>query len=242
MTDRRYKGVSLEAKALYGLLLDRMGLSARNGWLDDSGRVFLYFTQEEAMAMFVNVPPMLPTHILWNRYSRFQESVAATERKIPRIPPKPVMSAEAATYPKLSKIYKELNKQNGIIFDAEKERNALELKRDNLKGLARLTKKGEIQSKIDRKNEEIDLLKVGLSGIAKRYGFQTVHDFYKVYATAKIAYAEYRDKADRWEELYGENAPRQTKESVHRRLQDYQRANADRQAEQTSKNKGRETR
>lgn len=32
---------------------------------------------------------------------------------------------------------------------------------------------------IDRKNEEIDLLKIGLSGIAKRYGFQTVHDFTK---------------------------------------------------------------
>ena len=51
LTDRRYKGVSLEAKVLYGLLLDRMGLSARNGWLDDNGRVFLCFTQEEAMAM-----------------------------------------------------------------------------------------------------------------------------------------------------------------------------------------------
>ena len=32
LTDRRYKGVLLEAKVLYGLLLDRMGLSARNGW------------------------------------------------------------------------------------------------------------------------------------------------------------------------------------------------------------------
>jgi len=35
--------------------------------------------------------------------------------------------------------------------------------------LAKLTKKGELQSRINRKNEEIDLLKVGLSGIAKRY-------------------------------------------------------------------------
>lgn len=51
LTDRRYKGISLEAKVLYGLLLDRMGLSARNGWLDNNGRVFLYFTQEEAMTM-----------------------------------------------------------------------------------------------------------------------------------------------------------------------------------------------
>lgn len=44
---------------------------------------------------------------------------------------------------------------------------------------------------------EIDLLKVGLSGIVKRYGFQNVHDFYKTLAVSKTANAEYRDKADR---------------------------------------------
>ena len=63
----------------------------------------------------------------------------ATNQETPKIPPKPVMSAEAAAYPKLLKIYKELNRQNGIIFDAERERNALELERDSLKGLAKLT-------------------------------------------------------------------------------------------------------
>ena len=62
-----------------------------------------------------------------------------TEQEISKIPPKPVMSAEAAAYPKLLKIYKELNRQNGIIFDAERARNALELERDSLKGLAKLT-------------------------------------------------------------------------------------------------------
>ena len=30
-TDERYRAVSLEARTLYGLLLDRMSLSARNG-------------------------------------------------------------------------------------------------------------------------------------------------------------------------------------------------------------------
>ncbi len=60
-----------------------------------------------------------------------------------------------------------------------------------------LDKARELQSRIDRKNEEIDLLKVGLSGTAKRYGFQTVHDFYKVFSTAKTAYDDYRDKGAR---------------------------------------------
>ena len=51
LTDPRYKGVSIEAKVLYGLLLDRMGLSVRNGWMDSDGRVYIYFTQEDAMTL-----------------------------------------------------------------------------------------------------------------------------------------------------------------------------------------------
>lgn len=49
-TDHRYRCVSVEAKTLYGLMLDRMGLSIRNGWLDTDGKVFIYFTLEDAMA------------------------------------------------------------------------------------------------------------------------------------------------------------------------------------------------
>lgn len=67
--------------------------------------------------------------------------IQIVEQNTPQIPPKPVMSAEAAVYPKLLKIYKELNRQNGIIFDAERERNESELERDNLKGFVKLTKK-----------------------------------------------------------------------------------------------------
>ena len=42
LTDPRYKGVSIEAKVLYGLLLDRMGLSLKNGWMDSDRRVYIY--------------------------------------------------------------------------------------------------------------------------------------------------------------------------------------------------------
>ena len=49
LTDPRYKSVSVEAKVLYGLLLDRMGLSVKNGWMDSDKRVYIYFTQEDAM-------------------------------------------------------------------------------------------------------------------------------------------------------------------------------------------------
>ncbi len=51
LTDPRYKSVSIEAKVLYGLLLDRMGLSVKNGWMDSDQRVYIYFTQEDAMTL-----------------------------------------------------------------------------------------------------------------------------------------------------------------------------------------------
>ena len=47
--DPRFRGISSESKILYGLLLDRMGLSATNGWTDDTGRVYIIFTTEEIM-------------------------------------------------------------------------------------------------------------------------------------------------------------------------------------------------
>lgn len=43
-------GLSLEAAALYGLMLDRVGLSAGNGWTDSRGRVFIYFTLKEVQS------------------------------------------------------------------------------------------------------------------------------------------------------------------------------------------------
>ncbi|MFT8888182.1 MAG: replication initiator protein A [Ethanoligenens sp.] len=45
--DERYRGLSTDAKVLYALMLDRMGLSVKNGWADKAGRVFIYFTIEE---------------------------------------------------------------------------------------------------------------------------------------------------------------------------------------------------
>ena len=47
-TEEKFRLMSCEAKVLYGLLLDRVGLSRRNGWADDEGRLYIYFTQDEA--------------------------------------------------------------------------------------------------------------------------------------------------------------------------------------------------
>lgn len=46
---RTHAEISTDAKLLYGLLLDRMELSYRNGWIDEQNRVFIIFTAEEVM-------------------------------------------------------------------------------------------------------------------------------------------------------------------------------------------------
>ena len=48
-TDKRFSGISVEAKVLYGLMLDRMSLSIKNGWIDEGNRVYIYFKLEDAM-------------------------------------------------------------------------------------------------------------------------------------------------------------------------------------------------
>lgn len=45
--DRQFHPLSPLAKLLYGLLLDRMGLSLKNDWYDKNGRAFVYYTIRE---------------------------------------------------------------------------------------------------------------------------------------------------------------------------------------------------
>lgn len=47
--DIKFKDLSTDVKTLYGILLDRMGLSVKNGWLDEQGRVYIIFPVQEVM-------------------------------------------------------------------------------------------------------------------------------------------------------------------------------------------------
>lgn len=149
-----------------------------------------------------------------------QERRVAEPHK-PQIPPKPAMPPDAVVYPKLQRIKNELDKQNEIIFKAEYERNLLEIERDDWHGISRLTKKRELDSKIERKNEEIDILKSGLSSIVKRYGFDTVQQFYNAIKIAQDATYKYQMDVATWEENCGEKTP--PKATFEERLRIYQR-------------------
>lgn len=47
--DERFKGLSSDAKLLYGLMLDRMALSMKNGWFDNENRAYIHYTIESIM-------------------------------------------------------------------------------------------------------------------------------------------------------------------------------------------------
>ena len=47
--DERFKVLSSDAKLLYGLMLDRMALSMKNGWFDEENRAYIHYTIDNIM-------------------------------------------------------------------------------------------------------------------------------------------------------------------------------------------------
>ena len=46
-SDERFAGLSSEAKILYGLMLDRVGLSRKNGWIDQNDTAYVVYPKSE---------------------------------------------------------------------------------------------------------------------------------------------------------------------------------------------------
>lgn len=46
-TEKEFETLSTDAKLLYGILLDRISLSKKNGWVDPCGRVYIIYTISE---------------------------------------------------------------------------------------------------------------------------------------------------------------------------------------------------
>lgn len=51
LANPKYKAISLEAKMIYALLLNRLSLSQKNGWINEEKEVYLIYTREEAATM-----------------------------------------------------------------------------------------------------------------------------------------------------------------------------------------------
>ncbi|NLD18436.1 MAG: replication initiator protein A [Tissierellia bacterium] len=49
LEDEMFSSLSLESIVLYSMMLNRISLSFKNGWVDEESRVYIYFTIEEVM-------------------------------------------------------------------------------------------------------------------------------------------------------------------------------------------------
>ena len=90
-----------------------------------------------------------------------------------------------------------------LIFQAEQQRGNLEIELSDLKGLAKITRKAELQRKIDEKTYYINRLKIGLSNMVRNYGFENMNEFYLSYKESRSAYAEYQQKTEDWKKSFG---------------------------------------
>lgn len=45
-----FRSISFEAKAIYGMMIDRVSLSIKNGWLDEDGKTYIHYSVADIMA------------------------------------------------------------------------------------------------------------------------------------------------------------------------------------------------
>lgn len=74
----RFQSLSTDAKTLYGILLDRMSLSAKNGWLDEQGRVFIIFTIEDVPCYILKITIYRSDDTMVDKFSQVAGNVPVT--------------------------------------------------------------------------------------------------------------------------------------------------------------------
>ena len=47
VTEKIFTGITIHAKVLYGLLLDRMGMAVKNKWVDERNRMYVVYPIQE---------------------------------------------------------------------------------------------------------------------------------------------------------------------------------------------------
>ena len=62
-TEPEYENLTVPAKVLYGILLDRESLSDKCGWFDDNGRIYVYMTNK-SICKALNISDKTATKLL----------------------------------------------------------------------------------------------------------------------------------------------------------------------------------
>lgn len=138
------------------------------------------------------------------------------------MPPMPKISTKAHEFSRLAEIYDKMLQQNEAIFQKEQQLCSTKKALDSTKGIFRGKQQKELQASIDILNLQISNKKNTLSGIVRRYGFETAKQFMDEYNETKSAYKEYQKSVLSWKAKYGDQAnpdiieskPNETKEQL----------------------------
>ena len=80
--DIKFKDLSTDAKTLYGILLDRMSLSVKNGWLDGQGRVYIIFLYRRLwMRLAVPITRQRSSSVSWKTPDLLNGNAGAWESR-----------------------------------------------------------------------------------------------------------------------------------------------------------------
>jgi len=113
-------------------------------------------------------------------------------------PEQPKMTRLASKYPKLFKVNKELEDQNGAIQQKQKQLSAKKKELSEVTGWFKGRKKKELQKEIDELKSQIRDMKDYLPRIVQKIGYRSVQDFLKDFKASQTEYSEYRTAIAKW--------------------------------------------
>ena len=118
-------------------------------------------------------------------------------------PEQPKMTRLASKYPKLFKVNKELEDQNGAIQQKQKQLSAKKKELSEVTGWFKGRKKKELQKEIDELKSQIRDMKDYLPRIVQKIGYRSVQDFLKDFKVSQTEYSQYRTAIEKWKKETG---------------------------------------
>ena len=118
-------------------------------------------------------------------------------------PEQPKMTRLASKYPKLFKVNKELEDQNGAIQQKQKQLSAKKKELSEVTGWFEGRKKKELQKEIDELKSQIRDMKDYLPRIVQKIGYRSVQEFLKDFKASQTEYSQYRTAIEKWKKETG---------------------------------------
>ena len=134
---------------------------------------------------------------------------------------KPMKSELASKYPRLTQIFRKLEKHNEIIYDREQELDNLEKRLVDIKGIFKGNQRKELQEQIEQLKFQVNNLKQYLTSMVQDYGYKNVKEFMMEYKLAKEEYDTYKLEVAKWEQKTGNKIKENTfKEKLQQKKQE----------------------